>query len=392
MKNIAVLGSTGSIGQSTLEVVRALPDEFRIVALSAKDNIRILRRQIKLFLPEVVCVTDAAAGKKLKPCLTRRIKLYIGEEGLLRMLEEPGIDMVVLAISGTKALFPLLKAIEYRKDIALANKEALVMAGELIMRKVLENKIKLIPIDSEQSAIWQCLAHQDKTKVRNIYLTASGGPFWEWDKSRLKKISVEQALRHPRWKMGRKISVDSATLMNKGLEVLEAMYLFGVASEKIKILIHPEAIIHSMVEFIDGTILAQLSTTDMRIPIQYALSYPKRLNSKLPVVDFYKLGSLNFQKPDFQRFPCLELAYQAAEKKGTAPCVLNAANEVSVEEFLRKRIDFASISQVIARVLSRHRRGFARDPNLNNIYRSDDWAREEAQRAIEELSPALLAR
>lgn len=386
MKNIAVLGSTGSIGQSTLEVVRGLSDEFRIVALSAKYNIHILQQQIKLFLPEVVCVTDAAAGKKLKPCLTRKIKLYIGEEGLLRMVEESNIDMVVLAISGAKALFPLLRAIEYRKDIALANKEALVMAGEFIMRKALQNKIKLIPVDSEQSAIWQCLAHQDKTELRNIYLTASGGPFWEWDKSKLKKISVRQALRHPRWKMGRKISVDSATLMNKGLEVLEAMYLFGVAAEKIRILIHPEAIIHSMVEFIDGRILAQLSATDMRIPIQYALSYPKKLNSKLPALDFYKLSSLNFQKPDFQKFPCLELAYQAAGKKGTAPCVLNAANEVSVEEFLRRRLDFASIPWVIAEVLRRHRRGFVRGPDLNAIYQADAWAREEARRVIEDLN------
>jgi 1-deoxy-D-xylulose-5-phosphate reductoisomerase len=294
------------------------------------------------------------------------------------------IEKILMAISGSGALFPLLKAIDSGKEIALANKEALVMAGAIIMNKAAKKKIKIIPIDSEQSAIWQCLESQDKSKLKNIYITASGGPFRETKNSNLKGVSVKKVLNHPRWKMGRKISVDSANLMNKGLELLEAMFLFGLPCEKIKIVIHPQAIVHSMVEFIDGVVLAQLSATDMRIPIQYALSYPVRLANPLPGLDFYKLNELQFYAPDFNRFPCLRLAYRAACTLGTMPAVLNAANEVCVDEFLNKRIDFLFIPKIIERVIDRHRNTLK--PNLGDILKADCWAREEAYKVIERLN------
>jgi 1-deoxy-D-xylulose-5-phosphate reductoisomerase len=252
------------------------------------------------------------------------------------------------------------------------------------MEKAKINKVKIIPVDSEQSTIWQCLNGQEKDKLRNIYLTASGGPFRQTKRLHLKNISISKVIRHPRWRMGKKISVDSATLMNKGLEVLETMFLFNIALDKIKVLIHPEAIIHSMVEFIDGVILAQLSVTDMRIPIQYALSYPQRLYSNFVGIDFYKLKGFNFEKPDFKRFPCLALAYRAARQMGNAPCVLNAANEVSVEEFLKRRLKFISIPQVIERVLDKHRN--KKSPDLGQILEADAWARQEAYRVIAKLN------
>jgi 1-deoxy-D-xylulose-5-phosphate reductoisomerase len=385
MKRIAILGSTGSIGRSTLEVIRDFPDKFRAIALSTNSNIEILSRQIEEFQPVFVCVRDVNAGLKLKARLNlKKIKLFLGEDGLEEMIKDNKIDEIVLAISGSGALLPLLKAIETNKDVALANKEALVMAGSIIMRKARNNKIKILPIDSEQSAIWQCLNGQKRERVKHIYLTASGGPFRQTAKLDLKDISVKEVLKHPRWKMGKKISVDSANLMNKGLEVLETMFLFDVPLDKIQILIHPEAVIHSMVEFIDGAILAQLSITDMRIPIQYALSYPERLKGRLSSIDFCKLEKLHFQKPDFKRFPCLALAYRAARELGTMPCVLNAANEVCVEEFLKKRLKFISIPKVITRIMDRHQN--KKTPNLDDIFQTDTWARQEAYRVIKNLN------
>ena len=384
MKHIAILGSTGSIGQSTLDVIRNFPEKFRVAGLSTNSNIELLDRQIKEFHPLFVCVTDIAASKRLKARLRSNIKFFVGEDGLEALVQEKRVDKVVLAISGSCALLPLLKAIESNKDIALANKEALVMAGPIIMREADRQRIKIIPIDSEQSAIWQCLDGEDKTKLKNIHLTASGGPFRRSEKKSLKHVSISRVLRHPRWKMGKKISVDSATLMNKGLEVLEAMFLFNVPSEKIKIVIHPQAIIHSMVEFIDGVILAQLSVTDMRIPIQYALSYPERLPNSLAGIDFHKLGRLSFTEPDFKRFPCLGLAYQAARELGTMPCVLNAANEVSVAEFLKGRLSFFSIPRVIEKVLNRNNN--IKGPSLSDVLGADAWAKKEAYRVIAKLN------
>ncbi|MBU1090747.1 MAG: 1-deoxy-D-xylulose-5-phosphate reductoisomerase [Candidatus Omnitrophica bacterium] len=380
MKNIAILGSTGSIGENTLAVIRNHPDKFKIIALSTNSKIDILERQIKEFDPLFVCVRNRQAAKRLKVRLRPSIKLFEGEKGLHSLVKQKRVELVLLAISGSAALSPLLKAIEAQKRIALANKEALVMAGPIIMAKAREKKVKILPIDSELSAIWQCLTGKDQSRLKNIYLTASGGPFRQASAKDLRNITVARVIKHPRWKMGRKISVDSATLMNKGLELLETMFLFGIPCNKIKILIHPEAIVHSMVEFVDGVVIAQLSATDMRIPIQYALSYPRRLENKLPGIDFYKLKELNFQKPDFRKFPCLELAYRAAKKLGTAPCVLNAANEVVVEEFLQNKLDFISIPKVIKKVLDKHRNNS--NPNLSDIRKAYSWARAEAYRVI----------
>ncbi|MFH1413299.1 MAG: 1-deoxy-D-xylulose-5-phosphate reductoisomerase [Candidatus Omnitrophota bacterium] len=383
MKRIAILGSTGSIGENTLAVIRNHPDKFKVIALSTNSRIDILERQIKEFDPLFVCVTNRQAAERLKLKLRPAVKLFVGEKGLHSLVKQKRVELVLLAISGSAALSPLLKAIEAKKRIALANKEALVMAGPIIMAKAREKKVRIIPIDSEQSAIWQCLTGKDGNRLKNIYLTASGGPFRQTPVRALRNITVSRVIKHPRWKMGRKISVDSATLMNKGLELLETMFLFGIPCNKIKILIHPEAIVHSMVEFVDGVVIAQLSATDMRIPIQYALSHPKRLENKLPSLDFYKLKELNFQKPDFRKFPCLELAYRAAKELGTAPCVLNAANEAVVEEFLQHKLDFISIPKVIKKVLDRHKN--KTNPNLTDIRNAYSWARAEACKVINNL-------
>lgn len=380
MKRIAVLGSTGSIGRNTLEVIKNFPDKFCVTALSANSNIACLQRQIKLFRPKFVSVCDQKAALRLKSKVGSSVKILSGEEGLSYLCGLGGVDEVVLAISGIAALRPLLAAIDSAKIVAMANKEALVAAGPLVMHRAKSRGVKIIPIDSEQSAIWQCLGAEDISRVENIYLTASGGPFARASAERMKKISLPEVLRHPRWRMGKKITVDSATLMNKGLEVIEAMFLFGVGPGKIKVLIHPQAIIHSMVEFVDGVVMAQLSVTDMRIPIQYAISYPQRLPNRLEAIDFYKLKELHFQRPDTKRFPCLRLAYEAARELGTAPCALNAANEISVREFLRGKLDFLGIPRVIERVMNRHRNKI--NPSLENILEADNWAREEAIRTI----------
>jgi 1-deoxy-D-xylulose-5-phosphate reductoisomerase len=384
VKNIAILGSTGSIGLNALEVARHFPDRYRVVGLSVKTDIDMLYKQIKEFHPLFVCVSDKAAGRKLESRLKSDTRLFIGEEGLEALIEQGIIEKILLAISGSSALFPLLKAIACKKQIALANKEALVMAGPIIMNEAALNKITIIPVDSEQSAIWQCLEGQEHSGLKKIYLTASGGPFRHAPKLGLRDISIREVLRHPKWRMGKKISVDSANLMNKGLELLETMFLFGVSCDKIKILIHPEALVHSMVEFVDGVVLAQLSATDMRIPIQYALSYPERLSNSLPAIDFHKLKELHFESPDFKRFPCLGLAYEVALKLGTMPAVFNAAGEVSVEEFLNKRLRFISIPKVIEKVLAMHRNKI--NPNLEDIQEADNWGRLEAHRVIAALN------
>ncbi len=381
MTRIAILGSTGSIGESALKVVRRFPGEFKVVALSAKTNTALLYRQIREFAPRVVCVQDYGAGSRLQKKLPSCVKVYCGDEAYDCGMLYSQADKVLLAISGSGALKPLLKAVECGKEVALANKEALVMAGPIIWQAASRSKARILPVDSEQSAIWQCLDGEDKERLRRIYLTASGGPLLKLKKSQLKKVCLEKVLRHPRWKMGKKITVDSATLMNKGLEVLEAMFLFDVGWQKIKTVIHPQAIVHSMVEFCDGVVMAQLSQTDMRIPIQYALSYPRRLdNSSGKWLDFYALKQLHFESPDMDKFPCLALAYEAARQLGTAPAVLNAANEVAVEEFLRGRLAFSAIPKVIERVLSRHR--IMSRPALADVLEADRHARVRAKEAI----------
>jgi len=381
MKNIAVLGSTGSIGKSSIKIIKDLKKSFRVLALSANSNIKVLSGQIKETSCKSVWVADKAAAASLKSITNGKVNVFSEEDGLERILSDRRLDKVILAVSGSAALKALLTAIDYGLDIALANKEALVMAGPLIMRRAHLKKVKIIPVDSEQSAIWQCLHGQDQDRLKRIYLTASGGPLRNISRQRIKKVTVGQVLKHPRWKMGKKITVDSATLMNKGLELLEAMYLFGVGHDRIRILIHPEAIIHSMVEFIDGVILAQLSITDMRIPIQYALTYPERLPSAMPDLDFTKIKSLNFDRPDFKLFPCLKLSLLAAKEGGTLPAVLNAANEVSVRGFLDKLIDFTSIAYIIEKVINEHK--IIKSPGLGQILDADRWARSIAWRLVQ---------
>ncbi|MEW6101633.1 MAG: 1-deoxy-D-xylulose-5-phosphate reductoisomerase [Candidatus Omnitrophota bacterium] len=387
MKRIAVFGSTGSIGRNTLEVIRHFPDKFKVAGLSTNSNVELLSRQVEEFRPGFACINEPAGPSRLKSrALPGKLKVFSGTKGPVEAIREEAanIDLIVMAISGSDALWPLLEALKQNKDVALANKEALVSAGEIIMDEAAKNKASIIPIDSEQSAIWQCLSGQDKKRLKQIYLTASGGPFLKKDKEELKKVSVNSVLKHPRWKMGRKITVDSATLMNKGLELLEAMFLFGLKPDKIKILIHPQSLVHSMVEFVDGVVLAQLSATDMRIPIQYALSYPERLSNSLPVIDFYKLGKLEFLKPDCRQFPCLRLAYQAAGELGTMPCVLNAANETAVSAFLKKELPFLSIARIIERVMEKHQN--KKPASLDDIMHADTWARNEAKAIIARLN------
>ncbi|MCM8791542.1 MAG: 1-deoxy-D-xylulose-5-phosphate reductoisomerase [Candidatus Omnitrophica bacterium] len=379
MKQITILGSTGSIGRNTLEVIKHFPNEFRVFGLSTNSNIRILSDQIKKFFPEVVVVRDTFKAERLKRNINNKIILLGGEDGLIE-LSGIKVELLVMAISGSAALFPLIKAIETQPMIALANKEALVMAGPLINQKVKETGTKIIPIDSEQSAIWQCLEDRDKSTLKKIYLTASGGPLKDIDKRDFRKISLEKVLNHPCWKMGKKITVDSATLMNKGLELFETMYLFGVDISKIDILIHPEAVIHSMVEFIDGSVLAQLSITDMRIPIQYALSYPKRLRGFLKPLNFIKIKNLTFLKPDLNKFPCLTFAYEAAKAGGTLPVVLNASNEIAVESFLKRRINFSNIPKVIEKVMKLHKN--IKKPTLHDIISVHQWARKKAEEVV----------
>jgi len=384
MINIAILGSTGSIGESALKVIREFPREFRVVALSTNANCAKLGEQVREFKPLFVGVNDLAAAAKLRKKVSRNIRFFEGAEGLSALVRQKKIDHVLMALSGAGALLPLIEAIKCRKQIALANKEALVMAGPLVMKAAVENKVKILPIDSEESAIWQCLEGENKRSLKKIYLTASGGPFKDKRKQHFRNITIKEVLDHPRWKMGRKITVDSATLMNKGLELLETMHLFGVSSGMVEIIIHPEAIVHSMVEFNDGVVMGQMSQPDMRIPIQYALTYPERFKNRLKGPDFVKLKSLTFEAPDLKKFPSLGLAYTAARELGTMPAVMNAANEVAVEEFLAGGIRFNDIPEVTAKVMRRHR--VKRSPDLNAILCADHCARRDARKAIEDLN------
>ncbi|MDP3143657.1 MAG: 1-deoxy-D-xylulose-5-phosphate reductoisomerase [Candidatus Omnitrophota bacterium] len=378
MRRISIVGSTGSIGINSLRVVSQFPREFSVAGLTAYRNIDLLEQQIKDYSPHTVAVKDDCVGS-LKSRTNGNV-VILGQEGISRVAALRDADIVVIATSGSSALKPLLTAIRAGKTIALANKEALVMAGALVMAEARKYGARIIPVDSEQSAIFQCLMDRDKKEIKKIYLTASGGPFVSVSRNRLAKVSVKEVLNHPRWKMGRKITVDSATMMNKGLEVIEAMWLFKVAAGDIEVLIHQQAIIHSMVEFIDGSIIAQMGITDMRLPIQYALTYPERKKSKLPSLDFVKLKQLTFAKPDFNKFPCLKLAYEAAYKGGSLPCVMNAANEEAVGAFLNKDLKFMDIHSIIKKVMHKHKP--INKPNLEQILHLDGWARQEARSLI----------
>ncbi len=380
-KNVAVLGSTGSIGVNTLAVIGENADRFRVTALSAYENIDLLEKQAREFRPQVVAIYQ----EELAPELKRRLRdtgmeVTSGIEGICRASTLPLTDTVVMAISGSEGLLPSLSAIRAGKDLALATKEVMVMAGDLITREA-ENKARIIPIDSEHSAIFQSMAGAGKEDVKRIILTASGGPFYDSDEEQLENASLQEALNHPNWEMGRKITIDCATLMNKGLEVIAARWLFDVEAEKIKVLIHPQSIVHSMVEFADGSIIAQLSMPDMRLPISYALNYPRRLPNRLPELDLAEVGALTFQEPDVERFPCLKYGYDALNQGGTMTAVLNAANESAVEAFIEQRIGFKNIPQVIREVMEKHQA--KETESLEQVLQVDRWAREEAHRVIE---------
>ncbi|MFC2063264.1 1-deoxy-D-xylulose-5-phosphate reductoisomerase [Chloroflexota bacterium] len=368
IKRIAVLGSTGSIGQQTLEVVRALPEHFHIVGLAAGQNLTLLSQQINEFQPGLVGYQE---GKTPAPQPTGEYELLTMEE----MAGHPEVDLVVIATSGRAGLGPTLAAVRAGKTIALANKESLVAAGEIITGTARQSQAQLLPVDSEHSAIWQCLQGEDQPASRLI-LTASGGPFRDYSPAQLEKVTPEQALKHPSWRMGRKVTIDSATLMNKGLEIIEAHWLFSMPLDSIKVVIHPQSIVHSLVEFADGSLKAQLSYPDMRLPIQYALSYPERMaNPHLPRLDWDTLHNLTFEPPGTGAFPCLRLAIGAAERGGTYPAVLCAADEAAVTLFLSRRIGFTDIARLVEQALEQHRN--TAHPTLEEITAADDWARQE---------------
>jgi len=384
MKKIAILGSTGSIGVNALKIIEAHPDKFQVVALAAGSNVAKLAKQVEKFKPGIIALADEKHKDKLKKSLAGfKGKMYFGPAGMIEVAVNGSADIVLMALSGAAAIMPLYEAIIAGKQIALANKEAIVACGDILLKAARKNKALVLPVDSEHSAIFQCLEGRDPKTVKRIYLTSSGGPFLGKGKRALNKVSAKEAVNHPRWKMGQKISVDSATLMNKGLEVIEAHHLFNLSYDQIEVLIHPEAIIHSMVEFKDSSIIAQLSQPDMRLPIQYAFSYPERLSSSCPELDFAELGALHFKKPDYSSFSALELAFSAGRAGGTAPVVLNAANEVAVAAFLNNKIKLLEIIKITETVLSRHKR--VGRPDLDEVLKSDAWAREEAIRVIRPL-------
>lgn len=374
-RNIAILGSTGSIGRSGLEVIGNFPDEFRVTYLTAHKNLEILREQIRRFQPKGVVLADAQSAARLRQSINGNTEVMVGNEGLTEVVSRDDVDLVLSALVGFAGLEPTLRAIHAGKDVALANKETLVVAGELVMRAVRERGVRLLPVDSEHSAILQCLRGEDSTRVERLILTASGGPFLMRDQ--MDDITVEQALNHPTWKMGNKITIDSATLMNKGLEVIEAFWLFGLPPDRIEVVIHPQSIIHSMVEFVDGSVKAQMGIPDMKLPIQYALMYPDRPASLYKRLDLTELGSMTFFKPDFEKFPCLRMAYRALEMGGSAPAVLNAANEIAVRMFLEERLSFSALPSVIEEALGTH--SVIPSPNLDEIVRVDAETRIRAR-------------
>jgi 1-deoxy-D-xylulose-5-phosphate reductoisomerase len=371
--HIAILGSTGSIGRSTLEVIATFPDRFRVTYLTAHRNVDLLAEQIRQYHPRAVVVLDRLSADRLRFLVDGSTEILTGGEGLREIVTRSDVDTIVNALVGFAGLLPTLEAIEAGKDIALANKESLVVAGELVMRKVNERGVKLLPIDSEHSAILQCLQGEDIQSVARLILTASGGPFLQLPIDEFCRITPAQALRHPTWKMGSKISIDSATLMNKGLEVIEAHWLFGLPANRIDVVVHPQSIIHSMVEFVDGSVKAQMGIPDMKLPIQYALTYPERPKSFFQRLDFAALERMTFADPDMTKFPCLELAFQALQQGGTAPAVMNAANEIAVQEFLDGHISFSAIPEMIEAAMGAHQPVL--HPQLADILRADQEAR-----------------
>lgn len=381
MKNVVLLGSTGSIGTSTVKVAEDLPDQLRLVGLAAGNNAELLLEQARRHQPAAISITDPAKAKELQNTFGTSCQVFSGNDGLLKLATLPGADIVLIAIVGTAGLQPALAAIRAGKDIAVASKEILVMAGEIVMREARKSGVRVLAVDSEHSAIFQCLDGKPSASVRKLWLTASGGPFRDkqkWPREKFSEITVECALKHPSWVMGRKITIDSATLFNKGLEMIEARWLFDIEMPRVGVVVHPQSIVHSMVEFVDGSLLAQLSTPDMCLPIQYALTYPARAASDRVQTCFPKIGSLTFEEPDVERFPAIELARRAGETGGTLPAVLNAANEVAVEAFVNRKINFPQITETVRRVMDAHQT--VSHPGLEQILEADAWARREASK------------
>ncbi len=382
MKRLAILGSTGSIGVNTLDIVRQFSERFKVISLSAGHNTQLLRRQILQFRPKVVSVLNKELAETLKCDLaSASVEIVHGIEGLIKIATHPEVDQVVSAIVGAVGLIPTLSAIKTGKAIALANKESLVMAGKIVMEEARQNHVQVLPIDSEHSAIFQSLLGHQKEAIQRLILTASGGPFLSLPTAKLHEVTVKDALQHPNWEMGKKITIDSASLMNKGLEVIEAHWLFDMPVEKIVVQIHPQSVIHSMVEYIDGSIIAQMGITDMRVPVSYALSFPQRLPLHLPRLDLFQKGGLTFQPPDLDRYPCLKLAYQSIEIGETMPAILNASNEVAVGAFLDGAIKFTDIPVLIHRVMEDHDVESAH--TVEDILKADHWARERAKAILE---------
>jgi 1-deoxy-D-xylulose-5-phosphate reductoisomerase len=377
-KKIVILGSTGSIGQQTLEVIQKHSNEFEVVGLSGWENTKLLKEQIRFFKPKIVVVKNGDVAKRLKREINNlnNVKILWGTDGLIEISILEEVDVTVVAITGIASLIPTFEAVKKGKKVALASKEAMVVAGELLVKEAKSSNAKIIPIDSEHSAILQCLKNEQKDSVEKIILTASGGALYNFTETALKNVSVEDALNHPTWKMGHKVTIDSATLMNKGLEVIEAKWFFNIPANKIEIVIHPQSYVHSMVQFIDGTIIAQIGEHDMKIPIQYALFYPNRMSNNFSRLELTKVGQLTFKKPNFDKFPCINLAYHALEIGGTMPAVLNGANEIAVNAFLNSKISFSAIPQIIQNTMKEHKPKC--NPNINDILDADYWARERA--------------
>jgi 1-deoxy-D-xylulose-5-phosphate reductoisomerase len=379
MKNVVLLGSTGSIGTSTVKVAEDLPDQIRLLGLAAGGNAKLLLEQTRKHKPAAISINDPAKAKELQNAFGSATQVFCGDEGLLKLATLPAADIVLIAIVGTAGLQPALAAIRAGKDIAVASKEILVMAGEIVMNEARKHGVRVLAVDSEHSAIFQCLDGKPAGSVRKLWLTASGGPFRDkmlWPKEKFSEITVERALKHPSWVMGRKVTIDSATLFNKGLEMIEARWLFDIEMARVAVVVHPQSIVHSMVEFVDGSLLAQMSTPDMCLPIQYALTYPERAVSGRVQTDFPKIGTLTFEEPDVDRFPSIELARRAGETGGTLPAVLNAANEAAVEAFVNHKINFSQITETVRRTMDAHQ--VVLRPTLEQILEADLWARNAA--------------
>lgn len=377
MKKIILLGSTGSIGTQTLDIVARHPDRFEIVGLAAGRKVDLVEEQIRKFRPKRVSVSGADEAKALRQKFVKEgVEILVGDEGNCELARDSGADFVVSAIVGAAGLKPTMEALESGKTVALANKESLVIAGEVMTRKAKEKNVPLIPIDSEHSAIFQALAGNRRQDIRRLILTASGGPFFQRSKESLAQVTVDEALKHPNWSMGPKITVDSATLMNKGLEVIEATWFFDVPPAKVDVHVHPQSIVHSFVEYVDGSVMAQLGVPDMRCAISYAMAYPERVESGVASLDLLKIGNLSFFPPDFEKFPCLKIAYEAAKAGQTVPAALNAANEIAVARFLNREIGFTDIPKLVDRTLQRHK-PFALK-TLEDVLEADAWARREA--------------